>query len=125
MITAGALGIASTTCRRAGRSASPRPVTAAVAPGRRGGQARSYRAAGLLTTLTATRLGGSGLPSGSATRIAGQAVQGEVAGAHRAALAAGFTGALHTLGLVLAALSTPGAVLTCLAPAPGAAASHR
>ena len=41
-----------------------------------------------------------------------------MAGAHRAALAAGFTGALHTLGLVLAALSTPGAVLTYLALAP-------
>ena len=122
---AGALGIVSTTCRRAGRSASPRPVTAAVARTRRGGRARSYRAAGLLTTLTATRLGGSGLPSGPATRIAGPAVQGEVAGAHPATLAAGFTGAFHALGLILAALSTLGAVLTYLALAPRHAASRR
>ncbi|MFF0630237.1 MFS transporter [Streptomyces sp. NPDC004296] len=75
-------------------------------------------AAALLTTLTAARLSGSGLPSDSATRIAGQAIQGQVAEAHRTALAAGFTSAFHTLGLVLAALSTLGAVLTYLALAP-------
>ncbi|MGI5340244.1 MFS transporter [Streptomyces sp. CA-181903] len=75
-------------------------------------------AAALLTTLTATRLSGSGLPSDSATRIAGQAIQGQVADVHRTALAAGFTSAFHTLGLVLAALSALGAVLTHLALAP-------
>ncbi|MER7770536.1 MFS transporter [Kitasatospora sp. NPDC096140] len=75
-------------------------------------------AAALLTTLTATRLHGSGLPSASATRIAGRAVQGQVAGAHHAALAEGLTSAFHTLGLVLAALSALGAVLTHLALAP-------
>lgn len=82
-------------------------------------------AAALLTTLTTARLSDSGLSPGSATRIAGQAVQGEVAGAHRAALAAGFTGAFHTLGLILAALSTLGAVLTYVALAPRRAASRR
>ncbi|MEV7595916.1 MFS transporter [Kitasatospora sp. NPDC089797] len=75
-------------------------------------------AAALLTTLTADRLGDSGLLPAAATRIAGQAVQGQVAEAHRAALDAGFTGALHVLGLVLAALSTLGAVLTHLALRP-------
>lgn len=79
-------------------------------------------AAALLTTLTAARLDGSGLSPDSATRIAGQAVHGEVAEAHHAALAAGFTSAIHTLGLALAALSTLGAVLTCLALAPHRAA---
>ncbi|MFI9271040.1 MFS transporter [Kitasatospora sp. NPDC052896] len=75
-------------------------------------------AAALLTRLTAARLSGSGLSSESATRIAGQAVQGQVAGAQHAALAAGFTSAFHTLGFMLAALSTLGAVLTYLALAP-------
>ncbi|WP_207709745.1 MFS transporter [Actinomadura macrotermitis] len=75
-------------------------------------------AAALLTTLTAARLGDGGLPAGPAARLAGQAVQGKVDGAHHAALAAGFTGAFHTLGLVLAALSALGAVLTYLALAP-------
>lgn len=77
-------------------------------------------AAALLTTLTATRLRGGGLPADAATRIAGQAIQGQVDGAQHTALAAGFTGAFHTLGLVLAALSTLGAVLTYLALAPAA-----
>ncbi|MFJ8476878.1 MFS transporter [Kitasatospora sp. NPDC094011] len=81
-------------------------------------------AAALLTTLVAARLGGSGLPSDAATRIAGQAVQGQVVEAQHAALAEGFTGALHTLGLILAALSTLGAVLTYLALAPGRAAAR-
>jgi Na+/melibiose symporter-like transporter len=81
-------------------------------------------AAALLTTLTAARLSGSGLTSDAATRIAGQAVQGQVAEAQRTALAAGFTGALHTLGLILAALSALGAVLTYLALAPHRATSR-
>lgn len=81
-------------------------------------------AAALLTTLTAARLSGSGLPAHSTTRIAGQAIQGQVAEVHRTALAAGFTSALHTLGLILAALSTLGAVLTYLALAPHRAASR-
>ncbi|MFH9347622.1 hypothetical protein [Kitasatospora sp. NPDC017646] len=72
----------------------------------------------LLTVLTAARLSGSGLPSESAARIAGQAVQGQVTEAHHAALTAGLTGAFHILGLVLAALSALGAVLTHLALAP-------
>ncbi|WP_197084918.1 MFS transporter [Saccharothrix sp. ST-888] len=75
-------------------------------------------AAALLTTLTAARLQHSGLPADTATRIAGQAVQGQAAGAHHAALAAGLTGAFHTLGVALAALSALGAVLTHLALAP-------
>ncbi|MFD8702834.1 hypothetical protein ACFV1W_09490 [Kitasatospora sp. NPDC059648] len=75
-------------------------------------------ASALLTALTAARLSGSGLPSGAATRIAGQAVQGQVTEAHRAALTEGLTTAFHTLGLVLAALSALGAVLTHLALAP-------
>ncbi|MFG2626423.1 MFS transporter [Streptomyces sp. NPDC048473] len=82
-------------------------------------------AAALLTTLTAARLSGSGIPSDSATRIAGQAVQGQVAGPHHAALAAGFTSAFHTLGLILAVLSTLGAVLTYLALAPHRAGSRQ
>ncbi|MER7847068.1 MFS transporter [Kitasatospora sp. NPDC096077] len=81
-------------------------------------------AAALLTTLVAARLSGSGLPPAAATRIAGQAVQGQVAEAQHAALSEGFTGALHTLGLILAALSTLGAVLTYLALAPGRAAAR-
>ncbi|MEU6587179.1 MFS transporter [Nocardia sp. NPDC046763] len=81
-------------------------------------------ASALLTTLTAARLRGSGLSSELATRIAGQAVQGRVAGAHHAALTEGLTSAFHTLGLVLAALSTLGAVLTYLALAPHRAAEQ-
>ncbi|SDS69992.1 Major Facilitator Superfamily protein [Streptomyces sp. TLI_053] len=75
-------------------------------------------AAALLTTLTAARSTGGGLPSEAATRLAGHAVQGRVDEAHRAALAEGFTDAFHTLGLVLAALSALGAVLTWCALAP-------
>ncbi|AEW92873.1 MULTISPECIES: MFS transporter [Streptomycetaceae] len=75
-------------------------------------------AAALLTTLTAAQLHGSHLPSDSATRIAAQAVQGQVPAAHHAALAAGFTHAFHTLGLLLAALSTLGALLTYFTLAP-------
>ncbi|MEU6973368.1 MFS transporter [Kitasatospora aureofaciens] len=75
-------------------------------------------ASALLTALTAARLDDSGLPTGAATRIAGQAVQGQVAEAHRPALTEGLTSAFHTLGLVLAALSALGAVLTHLALAP-------
>ncbi|WP_345627360.1 MFS transporter [Rugosimonospora acidiphila] len=75
-------------------------------------------AAALLSTLTAARLSGSGLSAKDAARIAGQAVQGQVATTHHATLAMGFTGAIHTLGLILAVLSTLGAVLTCLALAP-------
>ncbi|MFD7830409.1 MFS transporter [Kitasatospora sp. NPDC059803] len=75
-------------------------------------------AAALLSTLTAAHLGGSGLAADEAAQLAGQAVQGRVAAAHQAALAAGFTDALHVLGLVLAALSALGAVLTYLALAP-------
>ncbi|WP_234347416.1 MFS transporter [Streptomyces specialis] len=82
-------------------------------------------AAALLTTLTAARLGDSGLPSDDATRLAGQAVQGQVAGTHRTTLAAGFTDAFHTLGVVLAVLSALGAVLTYLALAPRRATGQR
>ncbi|MGW2252904.1 MFS transporter [Kitasatospora sp. NPDC001660] len=74
-------------------------------------------AAALLTTLTAARL--RGLPPAEAARLAGRAVQGQVDAAHRAALAEGFTGALHVLGLLLAALSALGAVLTYFALGPG------
>ncbi|MFF2147442.1 MFS transporter [Kitasatospora sp. NPDC058190] len=70
-------------------------------------------AAALLTTLTAARL--PGLPPGEAARLAGRAVQGQVGGARRAALAEGFTGVLHTLSLLLAVLSALGAVLTYVA----------
>ncbi|MFJ2580417.1 MFS transporter [Kitasatospora aureofaciens] len=73
-------------------------------------------AAALLTTLTATRL--SGVPSDEAARLAGEAVQGQVSAAQHAAVAEGFTGAFHTLGLLLAVLSALGAVLTYLALAP-------
>ncbi|MGE7435701.1 MFS transporter [Kitasatospora sp. NPDC001175] len=82
-------------------------------------------AAALLTTLAAARLNDSGLSSGEAARIAGQAVQGHVAEAHRAALAAGLTSAVHTLGLALAALSALGAVLTHLALAPTTSRQER
>ena len=74
-------------------------------------------AAALLTTLTAARLGGRS--SGAAARLAGRAIQGQVAGGDRASVAAAFTGAFHTVGLILAALSALGAVLTYLALAPG------
>lgn len=67
-------------------------------------------AAALLSTLTAARL--PGLPDGEAARLAARAVQGQVDPAHRTALAAGFTGALHVTGVVLAVLSATGAVLT-------------
>ncbi|MFH8381742.1 MFS transporter [Kitasatospora sp. NPDC018058] len=67
-------------------------------------------AAALLTTLTAAHL--PGLPPGEAARLAAHAVQGQVDPARREALAAGFTGALHVLGVVLAVLSAAGAVLT-------------
>jgi MFS family permease len=66
-------------------------------------------AAALLSTLVA-----GGPPSIEAA----QAVQGHVAELHRAALAAGFTSAIHTLGVILAVLSTLGAVLTYLALKP-------
>ncbi|MGK4579789.1 MFS transporter [Kitasatospora sp. HPMI-4] len=82
-------------------------------------------AAALLTTLTAARLRDGGLSADAAARLAGQAVQGRVAEAQHAALAAGFTGALHTLGLLLAALSALGAVLTHRALAPRCAPEHR
>jgi hypothetical protein len=49
---------------------------------------------------------------------AGTSVDAAVAAAHRAGLAAGFTDALHVVGVVLAALSTVGAVLTFRALAP-------
>ncbi|WP_198543014.1 hypothetical protein [Pseudofrankia sp. BMG5.36] len=75
-------------------------------------------AAAVLTTLTAARLRGTGIPSHTATHLAGQAIHGQVTGAHHAAVAGGFADALHTLGLVLAALSTAGATLTYLALAP-------
>jgi len=68
-------------------------------------------AAALLSTLVA-----AGPPSIEAA----QAVQGHVAEAHRVVLAAGFTSAIHTLGVVLAVLSTLGAVLTYLALKPAA-----
>ncbi|MFD5435473.1 MFS transporter [Kitasatospora sp. NPDC127067] len=67
-------------------------------------------AAALLTALTAAHL--PGLPGGEAARLAARAVQGQVDPARREALAAGFTGALHVLGVVLAVLSAAGAVLT-------------
>ncbi len=70
-------------------------------------------AAALLTSLTAARLRADGLTGAAAADLAGQAVvQGRVAAAHRAAVASGFTGALHTAGLLLAALSAVGALLT-------------
>lgn len=74
--------------------------------------------AALLSTLTATRLSGHGLTPDEMARTAAQAVQGHVAAAHQHGLTVGFTGAIHTLGLVLAALSTVGAVLTFLALSP-------
>ncbi|MEU9078326.1 MFS transporter [Kitasatospora sp. NPDC048538] len=79
-------------------------------------------AAALLSTLTAARLDGAGLSPGDAARVAALAVQGRVPAAHHPALTAGLTGALHTLGVVLAVMSAVGAVLTHLALAPGAAA---
>jgi predicted MFS family arabinose efflux permease len=75
-------------------------------------------AAAILTTLTAGELRATGTPSQTATDLAGQAIHGQVSAAHHAAVAAGFTAAFHTLGLVLAALSAAGAVLTYLALAP-------
>ncbi|MFE2041385.1 MFS transporter [Streptomyces sp. NPDC059477] len=81
-------------------------------------------AAALLTSLTSAGLSGGGLPSDAATRIAGQAVQGQVAQAQHAALASGLTSAFHTLGLILAALSTLGAILTYFALAPHRTASR-
>ncbi|MDH6126542.1 MFS transporter [Kitasatospora sp. GP82] len=82
-------------------------------------------AAAWLTTLTAAQLRRSGLGATPAARLAGQAVQGQAAGTHHAALAAGFSSAFHTLGFGLAALSTVGAVLTYLALAPQRVPSAR
>jgi len=75
-------------------------------------------AAALLTTLTAAGLRDDHVPGDTAIGLAGQAIQGHVSQVHHAALAAGFTSAFHILGLVLAVLSTVGAVLTYLALAP-------
>jgi predicted MFS family arabinose efflux permease len=80
-------------------------------------------AAALLTTLTAARLRGSGLSAGDSALLAGQAVHGQVTAAQHAVLAAGFTSAFHTLGVILAVLSAIGAVLTHLALSPGPAAA--
>ncbi|MFE6051849.1 MFS transporter [Kitasatospora sp. NPDC056446] len=77
-------------------------------------------AAALLTSLTSARLRAGGLGGDAASDLAGQAVvQGRVAPEHRDAVAAGFTGALHTVGLLLAALSAAGALFTWLALRPG------
>ncbi|KJS58652.1 arabinose ABC transporter permease [Streptomyces rubellomurinus] len=76
-------------------------------------------AAAVLTALTAARLHDSGLTPGTAAELAAQAVvQGQVPAPQHAAVAAGFTGAFHLLGLGLAALSALGAVLTHRALAP-------
>ncbi|GAA1663736.1 MFS transporter [Fodinicola feengrottensis] len=75
-------------------------------------------AAALLTTLTAGQLGQHGVAAASAVRLAGLAVQGQVAQPDRAGLASDLTAAFHVLGIVLAILSTIGAVLTYLALAP-------
>jgi len=75
-------------------------------------------AAAMLTTLTAARLSGSTLSPDATVRIAGQAVQGHPDAVHHEALAASLTSAFHKVGLVLAALSLLGAVLTYLALAP-------
>ncbi|MER7578853.1 MFS transporter [Kitasatospora sp. NPDC097691] len=77
-------------------------------------------AAALLTSLTAARLRAGGLGGATAADLAGRAVvQGQVDPGRRDAVAAGFTGALHTAGLLLAVLSTVGALLTWRALRPG------
>ncbi|MEU8926090.1 MFS transporter [Kitasatospora sp. NPDC048545] len=77
-------------------------------------------AAALLTSLTAARLRAGGLGGGPAADLAGQAVvQGRVTPGQRAAVAEAFTGAFHTAGLLLAALSATGALLTWRALRPG------
>lgn len=75
-----------------------------------------------------TRWGGGGpaqrrIMAGAGPSAA--AIQGQAAEARRTAVVAGFTGAFHALGLVLAALSTLGAVLIYLALAPRRADSGR
>ncbi|MCK9875485.1 MFS transporter [Frankia sp. Ag45/Mut15] len=75
-------------------------------------------AAALLTTLSAARLRETGIPAHTARSLAGQAVHGQVSAPNHGAVAAGFTDAFHTLGLILAALSVAGAGLTCLALTP-------
>ncbi|MEV7773551.1 MFS transporter [Kitasatospora sp. NPDC086791] len=80
-------------------------------------------AAALLTSLTAGRLRAGGLGGATAADLAGQAVvRGQVPPGQRAAVAEAFTGAFHTAGLLLAALSATGALLTWRALRPG---SHR
>ncbi|GHF39134.1 MFS transporter [Kitasatospora xanthocidica] len=95
-------------------------------------------AAALLSSLTAARLRAGGLPDGlvtdggtaasgtmargTAADLAGRAVvQGQVAPGQRAAVAEAFTGAFHTAGLLLAALSAIGALLTWRALRPSSA----
>jgi len=80
------------------------------------GESIAVSAAGaLLTTLTVQHLSADGI---DASRNAGQAVQGHIDPAHRAALIDGVTHAFHTVGLCLAVLSTIGAVLTYIALSP-------
>ncbi|WP_063772022.1 MFS transporter [Kitasatospora mediocidica] len=75
-------------------------------------------AAALLTTLTSSSLHAQGLDTPEATHLAGQAVYGQLAGAHRQELTHSLTAAFHTLGTALAALSALGALLTFRALSP-------
>ncbi|GAA2151329.1 MFS transporter [Kitasatospora kazusensis] len=74
--------------------------------------------AAFLTTLTGAGLRARHVPATEAGRLAGRAVQGQVADGRRAVLAEALTSSFHTLGLVLAALSLLGALLTYLALSP-------
>ncbi len=73
-------------------------------------------AAALLTTLTARHLRTSGI---DARTIAGQAIQGRIDAANHMMTVDGVTHAFHAVGLLLAVLSTIGAILTYVALAPG------
>ncbi|MDV6278353.1 MFS transporter [Rhodococcus erythropolis] len=72
-------------------------------------------AAAILTTLTARDLNSHGVVADYASTLAGQAIQGHLDPDHLAALTEGITNAFHTVGLVLAALSAVGAILTFFA----------
>ncbi|NIH98380.1 MFS family permease [Mycolicibacterium fluoranthenivorans] len=72
-------------------------------------------AAALLTTLTARHLRTSGI---DARTIAGQAIQGRIDAANHMMTVDGVTHAFHAVGLLLAVLSTIGAILTYVALAP-------
>lgn len=75
-------------------------------------------AAALLSTWTASSVGA--VVGVNASRIAGQAILGNIDPTHRHALMDGMTDAFHTMGLCLAALSIAGAILTYFALAPTA-----